>query len=174
MAIKRFTGHFRVDTSGTSWAHPEAAYDGNYTNAFQPNSKRYAFKFSLSDDEIDDFSIQYHQWNGSTVKGYSFYLAYGDENNQTQITEAVTYKPNANEVFTVPFNLTNAEKDIMKAHKNELLFVMQVVGSYTSGGYEIEIVVPDSSKIFLADKNATAAYIGSANADVYIGTTKIL
>lgn len=77
--------------------------------------------------------------------------------------------------MTIDFGLTTADREAIETYRNTLILELYVTGSYTGKLMEIDINVPDTSKIYIGENKVSAVYIGTTKASaVYIGTTKVL
>ena len=93
------------------------------------------------------------------------------------MTNALTpNKPeNGGNPMEIDFGLTDADRLIIKSQNSKLMLGLYVTGSYTGTMHEIDILVPDRSKIYVGDAKASAVCVGGTKAKaVYVGTTKVL
>lgn len=180
------------DTEYGTWSSPGNMIDGNYTNEvsmrkgghYSSNHIDYYYKFAIPADAAE--SMQFVCYPGyHSLYTINIGLYYGNESSRTRIGSVWTQKmsnaitpnkpKNGGNPIQIDFGLTAADRNTIETHKNELMLGMYVTGSYTGYMNEVDIIVPDTSKIYVGGNQASAVYVGGTKASaVYVGTTKVL
>ena len=160
------------------WGHPDWAYDGNKSSIAQPSSGGcYYFAFEIPENAAQDMTVNLDF--GSSVNLYinvSCGIHYGNRNGHTQIGSTATKNFNKEKgIWTPDFNFTAADLALIETHHEELLLSIEITNSMVGSLYEIEINVPDGSKIYVGEMLAAAVYVGETKAKaVYIGDQRII
>ena len=172
------------------WSSPGVLIDGikdnqnSYTTMkksgyYSSQHITYYYKFSIPENTANDLKFTLYP-HGVQVPVIHIGLYYGNKTNRTLIGTELTLKLTSDMTrdsnpIEINFNFTEANKQVINSHRNELILGIYLSTSSNALIQELEIWVPDTSKIYVGTSQASAVYVGNTKANaVYIGTTKIL
>lgn len=180
------------DSSNGTWSSPGNLINGNYLDGASvlkggknySNHVIYNYRFAIGEDAYQTLNfVAWPDYHSTYTINISLY--YGNQSSKIKIgntwqqkfTHALTpNKPeNGGNPIPIDFGLSDADRQTIDAHRNELILELYCSTSYTGKMMEIDINVPDSSKIYVGNTQASAVYVGTTKASaVYVGTTKVL